>query len=131
MQVAVKYNIGDTLYPIAVVQNEKQVNCKSCNSTGNVSLADGESIQYPRCHGTGTIPKIVTGKWRIQIESVGTVVSISVTILSTGVDKIWYALDTTGRISNEIWLENLVFPTKKTANDECDIRNVGIQGAMK
>lgn len=127
MEIKTKYNYNQWVFPIMFYREEKWIPCKSCNTTGEIALADGEVIYCPKCYGKRGKEEYLPVKWMIVYELYGQIKNIRVNLYSNkkyGESEYTYMLSSTGVGSGTLWKEDELFLTEEEAQIECDRRNL-------
>jgi hypothetical protein len=126
MIIETKYNLGDCVYPIWITGDYKWIPCKSCDSTGQIKLADGEEVPCPKCYGRKGEKVWQSDKWNVITQGFGTIGKIEPCVYLSeyyGKNRITYMLDSTGVGSGTVYYEENLFLTKEEAQIECDRKN--------
>jgi hypothetical protein len=126
MNIEVKYNFNDWVYPIFLRREEKWIPCKSCNATGEITLLDGEVVDCPKCYGRKGEKEWLPQKWMINEDLYGQIKNIRTELYNNkkyGNSEIRYMITSTGIGSGTLWYEKDLFLTKEEAQKECDKRN--------
>lgn len=126
MIIETKFKFNDWVYPISLRHEDKWILCKSCNATGEITLADEEVIKCPKCYGDKGKYEYLPVKWMIDIEDYGQIKNIKTDLYNNkryGESEIRYMITSTGIGSGTLWPEDVLFLTKEEAQNECDKRN--------
>lgn len=127
MKYETKFSIGDTVFTISSERAYRIVQCTTCQGGRTVKIG-AEEFVCPKCDGKAAHPQYVGHKWFISHSgSVG-----KVTVEHTDTSRFYpddeplqvkYMIDSTGIGSGSVWEEEHLFPTRESAQAECDRRN--------
>jgi hypothetical protein len=127
MNVTTKYNIGDTVWCVAIDHCERLMACETCDDTKQVNIK-GDVYKCPNC-----VTNQNNKRWRKRFFVRGSGKVGRVTYEHT--EARWsndnssddirrtYMIDSTGVGSGSVWDEATLFPTKEEAQAYCDAEN--------
>lgn len=125
MKIKTKFDLGDNVFPIDEVIEEKQVKCFECSGRGYYETDTEKVSRCEYCYGRGASKGRGEREWRIDEDSYGFIGKISTEVYQKGYgeSKCRYMLNSTGIGSGRIWDEKDLFKTIEEAQMECDKRN--------
>lgn len=114
MRIDTKFNIGDNVYVLEEVRENKCVKCAFCNGKGEVKGVNGDIAYCPVCSGDGEVYKPVIQRYNLINDEPEAVTAIIVNVgdmdgINTDVNDILYY------VGSGPFYEKDLFSTKEEA----------------
>lgn len=120
MKIETRFNLEQYVYAVTCSQEEVREKCPICKGKGTVTIK-GQEYECPECYGDGYKSYLSPKNWHIAYHS--QVGEVRVDVIE-GYYLEYYMLKATGyKGSGSLWHRDLLFATKKEAEEACAYRN--------